>query len=150
MKNVFCYYRKSINFGNSWSPVQRIIHQDKVLHHYCSSNNLIVLKRFSDLGYLGSPFRRPELLQIKKITEKPDKKIDLLLFYSIVGLRTDMKANTELLLEGVKIIKKVHFYREGLTLDYRKLELYLKGAGNSELYVHGQALTPPSDKKEEA
>ncbi|SFJ54480.1 hypothetical protein SAMN04487936_102552 [Halobacillus dabanensis] len=150
MKNVFCYYRKSINFGNSWSPVQRIVYQDKVLFHYCSSNNLTVLKRFSDLGYLGSPFRRPELLQIKKITEKPTEKIDVLLFYSIAGLRTDMKANTGLLLDVAKTIKKVHFYREGLALDYRRLELYLMGAGNSELYIPGQALTPLSDKKEEA
>lgn len=149
MKNVFCYYRKSINFGTSWSPVQRIVHQDKVLFRYCFSNNLNVLKRFSDLGYLGSPFQRPELLQIRKIIENPKNKVDLLLFYSIAGLRTEMKANTGLLLEVVKILKKVHFYREELTLDYKRFELYLKGAGNSELYINGQALTPQLDKKEE-
>ncbi|WP_394218274.1 hypothetical protein [Halobacillus trueperi] len=150
MKNVFCYYRKSLHFGNSWTPVQRIIHQDKVLFDYCSTNNLNVTKRFSDLGYLGSPFQRPELLQIKKIIEKPKNRADLLLFYSIAGLRTEMKANAGLLLRVVKILEKVHFYNEDLTLDYKSFELYLKGAGNIELDIQGQVWNPSIDRKEEA
>ncbi|MEC3884038.1 recombinase family protein [Halobacillus sp. HZG1] len=139
-----------MNFGNSWTPVQRIVHQDKVLFDYCSSNNLNVLKRFSDLGYLGSPFQRPELLQIRKIIERPKNRADLLLFYSIAGLRTEMKSNAELLLEVVEVLGKVHFYREKLTLDDHKLKLYLKGAGSSEMFNHGQALKLSSEKKEEA
>ncbi|SEH43251.1 hypothetical protein SAMN05192559_101358 [Halobacillus karajensis] len=150
MENVFLYYRKSIDFGNSWSPVQRIVHQDKVLFHYCSSNNLKVIKRFSDLGYLGSPFQRPELLQISKILEKPKNKVDLLLFHSIAGLRTEMKANADLLLEVVKIIENIHFYREELTLDYERLKLYLKGSEGMELYTQESTFSLPSDKKEEA
>ncbi|REJ10330.1 recombinase family protein [Halobacillus trueperi] len=150
MENVFCYYRKSINFGNSWTAVERIIHQDKVLFDYCSANNLKVTKRFSDLGYLGSPFQRPELLQIRKIIEKPKNKADLLLFYSIAGLRTEMKANAGLLLEVVDILGKVHFYREELTLDSKRFELYMKGAGSSGIFIHGEALTLLTDKKEEA
>ncbi|MBN9655035.1 hypothetical protein J0K78_12215 [Halobacillus sp. GSS1] len=150
MKSVFCYYRKSMNFGNSWAPVQRIIHQDKMLFDYCSSNNLHVLKRFSDLGYLGSPFQRPELLQIRKIIEKPKNRADLLLFYSIAGLRTEMKSNADLLLEVVDVLGKVHFYREELTLDSKKMELYMKGAGGSDLSIYREALTPPLNKKEEA
>ncbi|WP_406944886.1 hypothetical protein ACJA3J_18290 [Halobacillus sp. SY10] len=148
MENVFCYYRKSINFGNSWTPVERIVHQDKVLFDYCSANNLNVTKRLSDLGYLGSPFQRPELMQIRKILEKPKNKADLLLFYSIAGLRTEMKSNAKLLLEVVDILGKVHFYREGLRLDSKRFELYMKGAGKSEVEIQGQALTPPTDKRE--
>ncbi|WLR49078.1 recombinase family protein [Halobacillus litoralis] len=136
--------------GDSWTPVQRIVHQDKVLFDYCLSNNLNVLKRFSDLGYLGSPFQRPELLQIRKIIEKPKNKADLLLFYSIAGLRTEMKSNAKLVLEVVEIIGKVHFYREEMTLDSKRLELYMKGAASSELFNHGQAFIPSTDKKEEA
>ncbi|MGR9048675.1 hypothetical protein ACQ4XT_08605 [Halobacillus faecis] len=147
MESVFCYYRKSINFGDSWTPVQRIVHQDKVLFDYCLSNHLNVLKRFSDLGYLGSPFQRPELLKIRKIIEKPKNKADLLLFYSIAGLRTEMKSNAKLLLEVVKIIGQVHFYREGLTLDHKKLELYLKGAESVDIYIQDQALNTLLNKK---
>ncbi|MYL49320.1 hypothetical protein GLV98_07475 [Halobacillus litoralis] len=150
MGSVFCYYRKSIDFGNSRTPVERIIHQDKVLFDYCSANNLIVTKRFSDLGYLGSPFQRPELLQIRKIIEKPKNRADLLLFYSIAGLRTEMKSNAKLLLEVVDILGKVHFYREELTLDYKRFELYLMGAAEVELDIQGQAWKTFIDKKEEA
>lgn len=148
MKNVFCYYRKSLNFGNSWTPVQRLVHQDKILFDYCLSNNLNVTKRFSDLGYLGSPFQRPELLQIRKIIEKPKNRADLLLFYSIAGLRTEMKSNAKLLLEVVDILGEVHFYREELTLDSKRFELYMNGAGNKDIDIAGQVLTPPTDKKE--
>ncbi|GEN54580.1 recombinase family protein [Halobacillus faecis] len=150
MKNVFCYYRKSMNFGNSWTPVERIIHQDQVLFDYCSSNNFNVLKRFSDLGYLGAPFQRPELLQIRKIIEKPKNRADFLLFYSIAGLRTEMKSNAELLLEVVEVLGKVHFLREELTLNPKRFELYLKGAGGSEIFTNGQVLNPSLENTEEA
>ncbi|MYL69873.1 hypothetical protein GLW00_03370 [Halobacillus litoralis] len=137
-----------MNFGNSWTPVQRIVHQDKVLFDYCSSNKLNVLKRFSDLGYLGSPFQRPELLQIRKIIEKPKSRADVLLFYSIAGLRTEMKSNADLLLEVVDVLGKVHFYKEELTLDPKRFELYMKGAENREIDIGGQASTPSTAKKE--
>ncbi|MBX0357682.1 recombinase family protein [Halobacillus sp. Nhm2S1] len=150
MKNVFCYYRKSINFGNSWTPVERIIYQDKMLFDYCSSNNINVLKRFSDLGYLGAPFQRPELLQIRKIIEKPNNRADLLLFYSIAGLRTEMKSNAELLLEVVEVLGDVHFFREGLKLDYMRFEMYLKGAINIDLPGYEETTAPMLGKREEA
>ncbi|GGC88038.1 hypothetical protein GCM10007216_18470 [Thalassobacillus devorans] len=128
MENVFCYYRKSIEFGNSWSPVQRIVHQEKVLLNYCEMKNLSVLKRFSDLGYLGPPFPRSELLQMRRTLEKPKYDVNLMVLYSFEALNDDIRRNDALLLEVVKQIGNVYFFKENLIMDYVRFSYYLEGS----------------------
>ncbi|MBH0231397.1 recombinase family protein [Halobacillus yeomjeoni] len=127
MRNVYLYYRKSIEVDKSSSPVDRLVYQDKVLNEYCAENQLHILKRFTDLGYLGTPFKRPELLQMQKTLEKPGQKPVSLIFYSMSSIQNELKANEELLLGIVKQIGEVHFYEEKRTMNYDSFRLYVKG-----------------------
>ena len=127
MRDVFCYYKKSVKSVGRSSAVETIVHQDRVLSDYCKTNELKVIKRFSDLGYLGSPLRRSELIQMSKLVEKPKCPVDLLVMYSVFDVTNDIRLNDDLLLENVKRIGNVYFYKQNLSLDYEHFRFVLKG-----------------------
>ncbi|WP_226582611.1 recombinase family protein [Halobacillus litoralis] len=127
MERVFCYYKKDLNMDHLSSPVERIINQDKILFKYCEDNNLHVVKRFSDLGYLGSHFQRPELIEMKKTLEKRDCQVSTLIFYSMMAVKNENKVNEKMLLEIVKVIGRVYFYKQDMTLDYERFHSLVKG-----------------------
>ncbi|MCA0984308.1 hypothetical protein LCL89_09645 [Halobacillus yeomjeoni] len=147
MKSVFLYYKKTIEINNLSSPIDRLVYQDKVLNQYCAENQWNVLKRFTDLGYLGTPFKRPELIQMKKVLGNPRYKPSTLLFYNSSAVQNELNVNSDLLLDIVEQIGEVHFYEDNKTVNYDRLRLDILGPRHLSLYSFKKTFSNAFDKK---
>ncbi|TGB02433.1 hypothetical protein [Halobacillus salinus] len=109
------------------SPVERVVRQDLVLSELCMEKEWKVYRRFSDIGFLGDPIRRAELIEMRNLVESPTCPVDLMVMYSVFAVRGDSKMNEDLFLENVKGIGEIYFHKQKLWMDYDRLRFFLRG-----------------------
>lgn len=127
MRDVFCYYKKSLKLSGYDSPVERVSRQDFVLSEWCAANEWRVYRRFSDVGYLGAPLRRAELIEMRNLVESQACPVDLMVMYSVFTVKGDSQMNEDLFLENIKGIGGIYFYKQRMFMDYERLRFFLKG-----------------------